>query len=257
MENLNDLKQQRLIEQELTDAGLPQNKLNSLIEILNEQIKCGPVCQKMQREQNLKRIYSDAVTNYKEGPTKIKLAEKNYYEATKGSAFYNDILKDRYSKEIKEIAKKSIKQHEENVKEINAQINSYKSETIYSEKMEKLLERLLFENVSLKDKADKNLSLIYTNDRKTFYEDQQIENIYYWKKVIIALFWFLFLSLCINVLFLKKKYNDYKAWIRLFIVALFPFYIIPFIQKIILKIYHLLIDAKDMMKIKNVYIDLK
>ena len=257
MENLNDLKQQRLIEQQLADAGLPQNKLNSLIEMLNEQIKCGPVCQQMQRDQNLKRIYSDAVTNYKEGPTKIKLAEKNYYEATKGSAFYNDILKDRYSKEIKDIAMKSIKQHGDNVKEIKTQINKYNSETIYSEKMEKLLERLLSENLSFKEQADKNKSLIYTNDRKTFYEDQQIENIYYWRRVIIALFWILFLSLCINVLFLKKKYDDYKTWIRLFIVALFPFYIIPFIQKIILKIYHLLIDVKDMLKIKDVYIDLK
>jgi hypothetical protein len=123
--------------------------------------------------------------------------------------------------------------------------------------MEKLLERLLSENLSFKEQADKNKSLIYTNDRKTFYEDQQIENIYYWRRVIIALFWILFLSLCINVLFLKKKYDDYKTWIRLFIVALFPFYIIPFIQKIILKIYHLLIDVKDMLKIKDVYIDLK
>ena len=237
MENLNDLKQQRLIEQQLADAGLPQNKLNSLIEMLNEQIKCGPVCQQMQRDQNLKRIY--------------------YYEATKGSVFYNDMLKERYSKEIKDIAMKSIKQHGDNVKEIKTQINKYNSETIYSEKMEKLLERLLSENLSFKEQADKNKSLIYTNDRKTFYEDQQIENIYYWRRVIIALFWILFLSLCINVLFLKKKYDDYKTWIRLFIVALFPFYIIPFIQKIILKIYHLLIDVKDMLKIKDVYIDLK
>ena len=146
---------------------------------------------------------------------------------------------------------------EEALKEIKTQINKYNSETIYSEKMEKLLERLLSENLSFKEQADKNKSLIYTNDRKTFYEDQQIENIYYWRRVIIALFWILFLSLCINVLFLNKKYDDYKTWIRLFIFALFPFYIIPFIQKIILKIYHLLIDVKDMLKIKDVYIDLK
>ena len=167
------------------------------------------------------------------------------------------MLKEKYSKEIKEISAKNVAQHKDNVKEINTKIDAYTSETIYNWKMKTFLDRLMSENLTLKEQHETNKSLIYTNDRKTFYEDQQIQNIYYWRRVVVALFWILFISLCINVLFLKKKYDDYKAWIRLFIIALFPNYVIPFIQKIILKIYYLLLKAKDSMKIKNVYIDLK
>ena len=238
-------------------TNLPQNKVNTFISSVDKEVKCGPQCQKMQREQNLKRLYTEAVTNYTQGPTKIKLAEKNYYEATKGSAYYNEMLKEKYSKEIKEISAKNVAQHKDNVKEINTKIDAYTSETIYNRKMKTFLDRLMSENLTLKEQHETNKSLIYTNDRKTFYEDQQIQNIYYWRRVVVALFWILFISLCINVLFLKKKYDDYKAWIRLFIIALFPNYVIPFIQKIILKIYYLLLKAKDSMKIKNVYIDLK
>ena len=256
MENITDLQQQRLIEKELVDAGLPQNKLNSLLTMLDEQIKCGPECQKLERENNLKRLYNNAVTNYIEGPSKIKTAEQKYYETTKGSAYYNDILKSRYTNEVKDKAIESINEHKNNINEIQSLLKDYDSEIIYSDKMKKLLNKLITENNILKENIDQNKSSIQTNDRKTFYEDQQIDNLYNWKRIIIALFWFLFTALCVNALFLKKKYSDYKVWIRLFFVALMPFYIIPFIQKIILKIYHLIVETKDILKIKNVYVDL-
>jgi hypothetical protein len=254
---LSDLQQQRLIERELRNAGLPQNKLNSILASIDEQVKCGPVCQKMQRDQNLKRSYEDALTNYKEGPYRVREAEKNYYVAAKGAAFYNDMIKERYSKEIKEMAIANIKEHKNNVEEIKNDISQYESELIYSGKLKNLLNNVVADNEELRENIKDYNSTVYTNDRKTYYEDQQIENLNRWRRIIIILFWIIFVAYCVNLLILKQKYGDKFSWIKLLVVALVPFYVVPFIQKIILWIYHLLLSFKDMLKLKDVYIDIK
>lgn len=254
---LSDLQQQRLVQRELRNAGLPQNKLNSILAAIDEQVKCGPVCQKMQRDENLKRSYETALTNYKEAPYRIKEAEKKYYEATKGTAFYNEMLKERYSSEIKAIAISSIQDHKKNINEIKNDISDYESEIIYSSKLRNLMNNVMAENELLRENINDYKSEINTNDRKTFYEDQQIQNLSRWRSIIIVLFWIIFAVLCINILLLKQKYKDIYAWIKLLLVALTPFYIIPLIQKLILKIYNLILSIKDALKLKDVYVNIK
>ncbi|MEX0597769.1 MAG: hypothetical protein WD512_14855 [Candidatus Paceibacterota bacterium] len=250
MENLNDLQQERLIQTELEKIGLPQNKLNSLLKMLDNQIKCGPVCQKNQRDENLKRLYDNAVITKEESPYKVKIAEKNYYEATKGTAFYNDMLKDRYSSEIKEIAIKSIKQHKDILDENKLLISNYETQQIYSDKIDKLHKKVTLEYEWLIENVDKYKASVQTNDRKTFYEDQQIENLDKWNKFISYLFWILFIALAINVLLFKKQYTDYKTWITLFLVVFLPLYAMPYL-------YHSFIKIKDKLTTNDVYVDIK
>jgi len=250
MANFDDLKQERLIQKELQNAGIPQNKLNSLLKMLDNQIKCGPVCQKNQRDENLKRMYDNAVTNYAEAPFKVKNAEKKYYETTKGSAFYDDMLKDRYSNEIKNKSIQLIKEHKDKVDEIKLSISNYETQVIYSSKIEKLLKKVIIENDYLRENVDKYKASVQTNDRKTFYEDQQIQNLDKWKNIIFKIFWILFILLVINVFVIKQKYFDYTIWIKLVLLLIFPFYLFPLI-------YHFLIKIKNKMYLKDVYTDLK
>lgn len=250
MKNCNVLQQQRIVQRELEKINLPQNELNSLLKMLDNQIKCGPVCQKNQRDENLKRIYDNALINKAESPYKVKIAEKNYYESVKGSAFYNNMLKKRYSDEIKETAVKNIKEHKDILDEIKLLISNYETQLIYSEKIEKLLKKVKLENKWLRENVDKYKASVQTNDRKTFYEDQQIENLDKWNNIIISIFWILFVLLSINILLLQKKYGDYKSWIKLFLIAFLPLYALPYL-------YHSLIKIKDKMNVKDVYVDLK
>jgi len=250
MANFNDLQQQRLVQRELENIGLPQNKLNSLLKMLDNQIKCGPVCQKIQRDENLKRLYENAVINKEEAPYKVKTAEKNYYVETKGTAFYNDMLKKRYSDEIRKTAIQNIKEHKDELDEIKSLISNYETQLIYNGKIDKLLKKVKVENKWLRENVDKYKASVQTNDRKTFYEDQQIENLENWNKFIIYLFWILFIALAANVLLFKQKYGDYKTWIRLFLAAFLPLYAMPYL-------YHSIIKIKDKLTTNDVYVDLK
>ena len=52
------------------------SKPNTTIPIIP---RCGPECQKAQRDETLRRSYDQSLLNMKEAPNKVKVAEKEYY----------------------------------------------------------------------------------------------------------------------------------------------------------------------------------
>ena len=54
LSSTSDLQQQAAINQALTDAGLPQNKINSLIELAKERLMCDSACQKEKKKRRIK-----------------------------------------------------------------------------------------------------------------------------------------------------------------------------------------------------------
>ena len=58
LSSTSDLQQQAAINQALTDAGLPQNKINSLVELAKERLMCDSACQKDKKSAELKKKFA-------------------------------------------------------------------------------------------------------------------------------------------------------------------------------------------------------
>ena len=107
LSSTSDLQQQTAINQALADAGLPQNKINSLIELAKERLMCDSACQKEKKSAELKKKFTSAQKNLRDAPEEVSLAEKNYYVFSQGYPAYEDMLFDRYSKTAEEMKKKT------------------------------------------------------------------------------------------------------------------------------------------------------
>ena len=222
---------------------------------------CGPECQKAQRDETLKRSYDQSLLNMKQAPDKVKVAEKNYYISMNGSEFYNNVLKDRYTTEISDESSKIIDDQKTNLTTFNSIVNDYDVSNLYIKRITDLMDRLVLENTNLNSKIDRLSSNVTTNDRKTYYEEQQITNIGTWKTYILYIYWLLFIVYCVVALIFKNKIVCYKTWIKILILALVPMIVFPLLKKLILFKYYLtnkithMFDLKDIKK--NVYKNIK
>ena len=223
--------------------------LNELIKKSNEQTACGPDCQKQKKIRDLKTKYESAKKNITKGPENLAEARKNYFVYAFGDKYNNDFNEKLYTKEANDKVKMMEKQHSENVKEIQSLIDDYESAYVYKDNMGDLSQKYENENKSLKKKIDDNEKEKATNDRKVYYENQQIDNIKYYKSLIKIVYW-VTLILYTFIFLYDGFYKDLKMDAILILLYIYPFVIDKVISKLIFVISYL----KQYLP-KNVYLN--
>jgi hypothetical protein len=219
-----DLQQQLAINKALTQAGLPQNKINSLIELAKERLMCDTACQREKETTSLKKKFNNAKMNLRDAPEEVSVAEKNYYVYANGENAYEDMLDKRYVKDAQVLKKKSLDKHRTLLREINILIQDYDAETIYSKRMNELLNVRQTENKRLRNEIDQNIATVQTNDRRTDYEDMEIESALGTQKFLRYIYFsLLVLWIIMGDFFSKHRYASLKTWILIVLYCVFPF----------------------------------
>jgi len=233
-----NLNHQELIDKALVNAGLPQNKLNSLISMAKDKLMCDDACQKNRKTGEYKKKWELAKKQYKEAPEEVKQAEKNYYVFDKGYPAYKEMLYDRYTKSAEEFKKKSNIKFKTVNSELVSSIDNYQAATVYLKRMNELLKIKLQENEDLKRDIDKNIDNNQTNSRKVVYEDRARD----WLGTVKGMFLFIYFGLLIWYIILgpfipEKKYLNWKVWFLIVTYSLFPAYKLPGLVKMLIFIY--------------------
>jgi hypothetical protein len=232
------------------------NSINSSIQALNRELICGPECQSNKRAQTLKLAYDNAINDYNQSPEKINQLEKDFYIETKGRVFYNNVLEKKYRQEATDNTKKYKEEYETITSDIIDLITEYDSSVIYFNRLIDLYNKVKSENVELMNKHDYLKGSVNTNNRKTFYENQQIDSLGKWKYRIQLLYWAIFIVIFIKTMFIQKEYKNYKAYIKLFLIAATPYLFIGIIIYLILAVKNTYYSIKKYMGIKDVYTDI-
>lgn len=221
----------------------PIFQVNNLINKANEAITCGPDCQKQKNIDDLQKKYLDAQSNLATAPQQLSLAEKNYYVAFKGIAYYNDFLNTQLQGKADLLGNTLTTNFNQNIKMANEYSRTYN--TLYSdyENIITLLDGFINSNKTMKNELTDIQKDVVTNDRKTYYEYQHynvMKNWYFLFKwiYIILVFAFILGSLSINTIY---------SWrFKLFILALlilYPFvidFIVIYVLQLLHRIYELL-----------------
>ena len=70
--------------------------LSNMVSSMNAQQVCDAECQNNKKINNLKTAYIKAKQNAQNAPTEFNRAEKDYYTAAKGAAFYSKMQETKF-----------------------------------------------------------------------------------------------------------------------------------------------------------------
>ena len=214
-----------LVSRELANAGISTDKINQTIDMINQNIMCGPECQKQKEIEDLKIKYENAETNLKQAPNNLAVAKKNYFVAVDGPLAYQDKLKTEYQKEAQDFINNEKKQRDQQTKEMYTLINDYQSAVIYSQNMNDLLDVYITKNQRLKKEIDTYDTIVKTSERKTYYKTQSLE---WYQSLKNFVFYFYYLTVIIYILYIilyHREFKSIKSWILLLIVTVIPYII--------------------------------
>jgi hypothetical protein len=214
------------------------NKLNSFLDKATQSILCDSKCQKNKTTEELKNKYLNLKTNLVLAKPQYDEAKKNYYTFISGEDGYNEILENELNTEADNIITNFKKSLNEDIDKIKIELETYNGILINFKNVEELNNQYKKENVLLLNKLKEESNDILTNDRKTYYEDQEIVSLKnYYSYILIVIY--IIVVICLGV-FSQIYPSQSSLKIRVF---LFIFFIIlPFIStfvfgKIIQMIY--------------------
>lgn len=225
------------------------NSLNSFIESANNIISCDSECQQNNTAQELRNNLLTAESNLTLALPQFELARQNYYTYISGQSGYNEIIEQDLTDSADVFITKFKDNYDSEISKIKTQLDSYNGLLINFRNVVDLYKQYKNENEKLFTELKNEKNDIITNDRKTYYENQEIDSlnsIYYY--LLLTIYIIIFICLVVFSLIYPSQFS-----LTLRIIIFIIFLIVPFISawllgKIIELIYWLFSLAP-----KNVY----
>jgi hypothetical protein len=229
--------------------SIDMNKFNTLINEASDAIMCNSECRKTRDADKLKERYLKAKTNLAYAPNILQQAEKKYVIFTEGQSAYDDLRENQLQDKAKNIVSKFKETFQEEVSKVISQLETYVGLQINYNNVLDLYKTYKKENVQLFKKFKEDANDVLTNERKTYYEDQQIDGLkFYYYYVLLVIY--IICVICYAVFSLIYPSQSSLAKKIGILIALI---ILPFISHFILgAIIYLVYEAYNLLP-KNVY----
>lgn len=225
------------------------NKFNSFLNDATQAISCNSECQRNRAAEKLESKYLRARSNLHLAQPKYELARQKYYTYVDGQSGYNEIIEKELQTKANLFNDKFKENYDLEKGKIQSQLETYDGILINFRNIVDLYKQYKKENIKLFKELKHETNDVLTNERKTYYEDQEngYLNLYY--------YYFLLVIYCLIVicfLIFSIIYPSAFNWkIRIFLGLIFV--LLPFISTWILgNIIYLLYWLFDLLP-KNVY----
>ena len=225
------------------------NNFNKLIGQASDAILCNSECRKNRQEELLKQNYLNSQTNLATAPNQEQIAEKNYIVFTKGESAYNDFIDKRLDDKANNISDKFLENFNSESQKIKTEVSSYTGILINFRNIVDLYLNYKRENIELYKKLKEETNDVLTNERKTYYEDQNIDRLTSFYSYLFLTIYIIFVICFASFTLIYPSSYSWKVKLLILIV----FIILPFISTMIVgKIIYLLYEIYDLLP-KNVY----
>jgi len=226
------------------------NKFNSFLDKATQAISCDSNCQKQQVKQQLKNKYLKAKSNVTLAEPEFQVAKKNYYTYVSGEDGYDEMIEEELQKKADLIIQQFKKIYQTEISKIKSQLDTYNGILINFRNVVDLDRKYNRENKSLYKQLKDDTNDVLTNERKTYYEDQQnvTLNAYYY-----YIFWIIYIIVVLCLIIFSLIYPSHSSW-KAKISLILIFIVLPFISTWILgKIIFIVYWLFGLLP-KNVYI---
>jgi hypothetical protein len=225
------------------------NNFNSFLNQATQSLMCNSECQKEKKIEKLKQDYLRAQVNLVSAPNQLEIAEKNYVTFQEGELKYNEMVDAKLEKKAEIISEKFKQIFDDDVEKIKTQLETYNGLLINFKNVVELYINYKKENIDLFKQLKDDTNDVLINERKTYYEDQEVEKLeYYYYYLLIAIYYIC--AFCFIIFsFIYPSQTHWKIQIGIFIFLL----VLPFISTWILgTIIYILYTIFNMLP-KNVY----
>jgi hypothetical protein len=232
------------------------NYFNSLIAQFQESISCDSACLLKKEKEQLEKQLQEAEVNMISAPQQIVNAQKKLVTFVSGEDGYDAFNEQQLNEKADEKIRGYKEKYDEMAKKITTQINTYEGIFINFENVKDLYLKYKKENDMLMKQVKNTTNDVLTSERKTFYQDQQVDVLKFYYYYIILIIYCICVFCFLIFSFIYPSKTDWKIRLVSFIILiLLPFistwilglciYIVYFIYDLIPKnVYKGEIDAK-------------
>jgi hypothetical protein len=207
-------------------------KLNALLEQSLSSISCGPDCQNQKTKNDLKQKYVNAQTNLQTAPVQLETTKKNYYIFTQGEPYYDNMLEKELKQKAKIMGQMLTNNFNEEISNANLMNSYYNTELTNSEYTKELYSVYLEKNQQTQKEIKGHHSDVLTNDRKTYYETEALENLTLWHSFFWYVYYLFVMPIFTFALLTKSSYHLLLKIPIVIIVLAYPYYIDFILRKI-------------------------
>jgi hypothetical protein len=231
------------------DCSYQLDQFNELVAQASNVLSCGSECQKQKQADQLQQVYYNSQANLATCSSQAEESQKNYIIFTQGQSAYNEYNNNQLQKKAQIISEQFTQNFNNEVVLTQSQINTYNGILINFRNIVDLYKQYKEENIELfKDLKDETNDVL-TNERKTYYEDQNIDNLkFYYYYFLLTVY--IVCGICFIVFYFIYPSNT--NWTKM-IGIIILFVALPFISSWILAtVIYLLYKAYNLLP-KNVY----
>jgi len=199
------------------------DNINNFINNANKTLSCDSNCQKANKDNKLKQIYLDSLTNSASSSAQQQIAYKNYIVSTQGQNAYDNEIDKQLNEKANIIVDAYTKAFNENMYNTELNLGTYKGLLVNFQNLIDYYLSYLGNNIKFENNSKIKTSDVQTNHRKTYYEDQNINRIKYINTFLFYLY-YLFVILFLIFYFMYPSELSYlKLIMILFIMIIYPF----------------------------------
>ena len=235
----------------LQKQQINQDQINDLLNKSADALLCGPTCQKLKITDELKQKYLDAETNLKTAPIQLEQAKKNYTIYSDGRPFYNDMLEDELKKKAETISELLAENFNDEISSALTMNQYLNTALINSEYTSELFNKYADENIELKLQLRDSRGDILTNDRKTYYETDALNQLELWHRLLWYIYYILMIVITIAMVVSPSQLTMVSKVVLFVLLLFYPYYV----DYIVRWIHGLYINMRNKLP-KNVYNDL-
>ena len=225
------------------------NNFNALMSQASDAILCNSECRQKREAEKLKQNYENAQTNLASASSQVQVAQKNYFTFTQGDVGYNNLLEQQLQEKAEIIVDKFNENFNEESIKINSQITTYDGLLINFKNIFDLFRKYKRENIELYKQLKEESNDVLTNERKTYYQDQNIDSLKFYYYYFILSIYIIFVICFASFSLIYPSQSSWKVKLALLVT----FIALPFFSTWILgRIIYLIYTVYDMLP-KNVY----
>ena len=206
------------------------NKINDLVSQASQTISCGPSCQKQNVANQLQQKYLDSENAVSTGQQRLDENRKNYYVFTQGRTSYETMLEGELQQKAQDISNEISAQFMKLIQQAKLYNTYYNTEILNLQNTTELYNEHKYKNNEYEEVIKKNHGDILTNDRKSFYEIQEQDNLQYWYFVYLWVYRILLFLFLIGLLFINTSISLFQRIILFVVLLIYPTIIHPLLQ---------------------------
>jgi len=194
------------------------NKLNALIEKASNVLSCDANCQKNEQIVALRQKIKEAVDNQTNASQNIDNAVKDYIIYSKGAPVFKTYESESLNTDADSNAADYQKKFDTLVQETTTNLDSYSTLLLNYKNVNNSYLMYTDEYIRLLKQVNEITGDVDTNNRKTYYEDENIKSLDYYYSIFRLVY---IIVVCVFIyLFFRGSYSAYSFWPKLIVLGL-------------------------------------